>query len=115
MGRGSTMNTHGCRIAFAAVAAIGAALASTSQAETPVERGSYLVNTIMACGNCHTPRGPDGTPIAGRELSGGMAFDLPPFAVTAANITPDRETGIGTWSDDDIKRALIRGIRPDHA
>ena len=36
-----------------------------------VERGSYLVNTILACGNCHTPKAVDGRPIVGKELSGG--------------------------------------------
>jgi mono/diheme cytochrome c family protein len=73
------------------------------------------VNTVMACGNCHTPKDSNGLPTTGKELSGGAAFDLPPFAATAANITPDRETGIGTWSEDDIKRALIVGVRPEHA
>ena len=40
-------------------------------AQTQIERGSYLVNTIMACGNCHTPRDADGKPVAERALSGG--------------------------------------------
>lgn len=80
-----------------------------------VERGRYLVNTIMACGNCHSPKGPDGRPLAGKELSGGgLTFDLPPFAGVASNITPDTETGIGRWSDEEIKRAITRGQRPDH-
>src|SRR5215469_10331959 len=79
------------------IATLGAA-----RAETPVERGSYLVNTIMACGNCHTPKTAEGAPIAAKELSGGLSFHVPPFDATAANITPDGETGIGTWSDDDI-------------
>jgi mono/diheme cytochrome c family protein len=83
-------------------------------AETPAERGSYLVNGILACGNCHTPKAPDGRPIAERELSGGLSFTTPAFDATAANITPDRETGIGSWSDDEIKRALTEGVRPHH-
>ena len=44
-----------------------------------------------------------------------LSFTTPAFSVTAANITPDRETGIGDWSDDDIKRALVDGTRPAHA
>jgi len=72
-------------------------------AETLVERGAYLVNTIMACGNCHTPRDTDGKPIAEKALSGGITLTTPAFLATAANITPDPETGIGTWSDADIK------------
>ena len=89
--------------------------ATTAMAQTSsLERGRYLVTTIMACGNCHTPKDADGRPVAGKELAGGgVAFDIPPFAGTAANITPDRETGIGSWSDDEIKRAITHGARPD--
>ena len=83
-------------------------------AETPTERGFYLVNTIMACGNCHTPRDADGKTIAERAFSGGLTFNTPAFVSTAPNITPDIETGIGSWSDAEIKRALVEGIRPDH-
>jgi len=43
-----------------------------------------------------------------------LKFTPPIFVAVASNITPDRETGIGTWSDDEIKRALIEGMRPDH-
>ena len=82
---------------------------------SPVERGSYLVNTIMACGNCHTPRGADGKPITDRFLAGGgLTLATPVFTVTAPNITPDIKTGIGSWSDAEIKRALLTGMRPDH-
>jgi mono/diheme cytochrome c family protein len=113
--RGAAMNILKRSRALAIAAAMAAALSSTVHSETAVERGRYLVTTIMACGNCHTQKGSDGLPMAGKELSGGSAFDVPPFAATAANITPDRETGIGAWSDDDIKRALIVGVRPEHA
>lgn len=77
-------------------------------AETPFERGRYLVTSIMACGSCHSPRGPDA---AGKPLSGGLTFDTPAFKVTAANITSDNATGIGRRTDDDIKRLLVRGER----
>jgi mono/diheme cytochrome c family protein len=91
-----------------------APLAGYAQA-TGSERGRYLVESILACGNCHTPKTPGGEPIAGRNLSGGgLTFSIPPFSGAASNITPDRETGIGTWSDDDIKRAIVEGRRPDH-
>ena len=83
-------------------------------AESPTARGAYLVDTIMACGNCHTPRDGDGKPIAERALSGGLTFNTPAFVTTAPNITPDKETGIGSWSGAEIKRALIEGSRPDH-
>lgn len=85
-----------------------------AMAETPAERGAYLVNTIMACGNCHSPRDTDGKPIADKEFSGGLTFNTPAFIATAPNITPDAETGIGSWSDAEIRRALLEGVRPDH-
>jgi len=87
---------------------------AAEKAESATERGAYLVNTIMACGNCHTPRDTDGKPIAGKVLSGGTTFNTPAFVATAPNITPDKETGIGSWSDAEIKRALVEGSRPDH-
>jgi mono/diheme cytochrome c family protein len=100
------------------VLALGAALIGTAHAQTNdsksdlVKRGSYLVNTIMTCGNCHSPKGPTGD-IAGKEFSGGLSWDEPPFKVTAPNITQDPETGLGKWSDADIKTLLRTGKRPN--
>jgi mono/diheme cytochrome c family protein len=88
--------------------------AGTALAQAPVERGKYLVNTIMTCQNCHTPKGERGAPVLERDLSSGLSWDEPPFKVTASNITQDKETGIGNWSDADIKRALQKGERPNH-
>jgi mono/diheme cytochrome c family protein len=88
--------------------------AGTALAQAPVERGKYLVNTIMTCQNCHTPKGERGAPVFERDLSSGLSWDEPPFKVTASNITQDKETGIGNWSDADIKRALQKGERPNH-
>jgi mono/diheme cytochrome c family protein len=81
-------------------------------ADTLVERGDYLVNTIMTCQNCHTPKGPTGD-IADKAFSGGPSWDEPPFKVTAPNITQDPETGIGKWSDAEIKTLLRTGVRPN--
>src|SRR5438067_1882625 len=96
-------------------AALGfVALVSTvtaAHAQTPVERGRYLVDTIMTCHNCHTPMGPNG-PQFDKALSGGLRFNEPPFDVTASNITPDAETGIGKWGAADVKKALLEGVRP---
>lgn len=100
------------RIVITAVAALLAA--QGVHAETPVERGAYLVNTIMACGNCHSPRDAEGRLIPDKAFSGGLTFDTPPFKATAANITQDVETGIGSWSDAEIKHALVEGVRPNH-
>lgn len=104
---------------FAASALLGALLvftidAAAQAAGARVERGRYLVEGILGCGNCHTPKSPAGEPIASRNLGGGLTFSVPPFAGVASNITPDRETGIGSWSDDDIKRAIVDGRRPSH-
>jgi mono/diheme cytochrome c family protein len=101
------------RLALLAGAAITIGT-SAGFAETPVERGQYLVNSILACGNCHTPKNANGVPIANRELAGGLSFITPPFEATASNITPDVETGIGKWTDDEIKRAITEGMRPNH-
>lgn len=87
----------------------------SAASETLAERGGYLVNSILACGNCHTPRTADGALISEKELAGGLSFTTPAFDATAANITPDMETGIGKWSDSEIKLALIQGNRPPHA
>lgn len=84
-----------------------------AQEETLLERGTYLVQGIVACGNCHTPKNADGSPVAGMELAGNFTIKEPVFTAYAANITPDMKTGIGTWSDDEIVHAIRDGIRPD--
>jgi mono/diheme cytochrome c family protein len=94
-----------------------ALLLSTSggaMADSPAERGNYLANTILACGSCHMPRDADGKAITDRAFSGGLTFATPALVATAPNITPDVETGIGSWSDAELKRALVEGVRPDH-
>ena len=86
---------------------------ASATAETPVERGSYLVDSIGACGNCHTPR-QQGVPDLSKKFSGGFqTFDEPWFTVKGANITPDRDTGIGAWSDDELRKTLLTGVRPN--
>lgn len=99
-------------VRIVALTALVWVIASGAYAETPLERGSYLVNTIMTCGNCHSPKGPPAA-VAGKDFSGGLRFTAPPFDVTAPNITSDKETGIGGWSADDIKRLLLQNVRPN--
>jgi mono/diheme cytochrome c family protein len=79
-----------------------------------VERGRYLAEGILACGNCHVQRGPQGQPLADKGLSGGMPFREPGFQAHAPNITPDPETGIGRWTDAQLAKAIREGIRPDN-
>jgi len=81
--------------AGAVLGAIAIICAGAARAETPIERGTYLMRSIVACGNCHTPKGHDLKPLADQELAGGFVIDAPVFHAVAPNITPDRETGIG--------------------
>jgi len=98
---------------LAVLAILTSAMIGSAWGETPVERGSYLVNTIMTCGNCHSPKGPPNV-VAGKDFSGGLRFNEPNvFDVTAPNITSDKETGIGTWSAADIKKLLLTGVSKD--
>jgi len=91
----------------------GVALVGTANAQSDlVKRGDYLVNGILTCGNCHSPKGPTGD-IPGKLFSGGLSWDEPPFKVTAPNITQDKETGIGGWTDAQIKTLMRTGIRPN--
>jgi mono/diheme cytochrome c family protein len=86
-----------------------------AQAQQPgsLERGKYLMESVVACGNCHMQRGPQGEPLPDKGLSGGMVFDEVPFRAVAANITPDPETGIGKWTDVQLAKAIREGVRPD--
>jgi mono/diheme cytochrome c family protein len=87
--------------------------AAGARAETALERGSYLVNSVMACDGCHTPRQAGGFVMDRRFSGGSQTWDTPAYTVKGANITPDRGTGIGAWSHADLKRALTEGVRPN--
>lgn len=84
--------------------------ASTTVAEPSLERGTYLVEGPAACGNCHTPQGPNG-PIPGMALSGMLVEKNDAFTAIAANITP--ASRIADWSDAELAKAIREGIRPD--
>jgi mono/diheme cytochrome c family protein len=94
------------------LAALAATLGTASAQSDLVKRGDYLVNGLLTCGNCHTPKGPTGD-IKEKAFSGGLSWDEPPFKVTASNITQDKDTGIGSWTDAQIKTALRKGVRPN--
>ncbi|HVB15793.1 MAG TPA: cytochrome c, partial [Stellaceae bacterium] len=72
-----------------------------------VARGAYLANAAD-CVACHTDAAHGGKPYAG-----GRALATPFGTFYAPNITPDRETGIGRWSEAQFLRALRDGVRPD--
>ncbi len=82
--------------------------------DASVARGKYLV-TIAGCNDCHTPGYFFGKPDMERFLGGSdVGFELPGLGVfIGRNITPDKETGIGNWSTDQIVTALQTGVRPD--
>lgn len=99
------------KIPAAGLGAVAGAILSTSPVlaadEDAVERGSYLVRAA-GCLACHTDVQNDGMAYAG-----GRALETPFGTFVSPNITPDPETGIGNWSDDDFIRALRTGESPD--
>ena len=72
-----------------------------------VERGEYLARAAD-CMVCHTSQG-------GKPYAGGLGFKLPFGTLYSTNITADRDTGIGNYSDQDFLNALHRGTRRDGA
>jgi hypothetical protein len=98
----------------AAVIAAAATLLPRAHAESPVERGHYLA-VVAGCDDCHTPGFFFGKPEMAKYLGGSdVGFEIPGLGVfPGRNITPDKETGIGNWTDDQIATALTTGKRPD--
>jgi mono/diheme cytochrome c family protein len=70
-----------------------------------VTRGEYLTRAAD-CVACHTAPG-------GKPFAGGLAFPLPFGSLYSTNITPDKDTGIGAWSDEDFVKALHEGVGRD--
>lgn len=103
------------RLLFALIAITGVAVASLMRApslpdvdiaddENTIERGRYLVHA-SGCISCHEDDN--------GGLSGGMAIESPFGTFYASNITPDRDTGIGSWQGSDFLLALKHGRTPD--
>jgi mono/diheme cytochrome c family protein len=93
-------------LAFCLLCSAVAAVGAEPSAET-IAHGQMLT-VIGDCGGCHTAD-------PARPFAGGTRIATPFGAITAPNLTPDRDTGIGAWSDDDFKRALREGVAPDGA
>jgi mono/diheme cytochrome c family protein len=88
---------------------------SAAGAMTPVQRGEYLA-IVSGCHDCHTPGGLWGAPDFSRALAGSDVGWQGPWGVTyAKNLTPDAVTGLGTWTEDEIIRALQSGVRKNGA
>jgi len=92
------------------IALAGPALAEDAR----IELGKYLV-TISGCSDCHTPGGLLGQPDMARYLGGSdVGFAIPGDGVYyGPNLTPDKETGLGAWTDQQIVAAIRTGKRPD--
>ncbi|TVO73022.1 c-type cytochrome [Sedimenticola selenatireducens] len=77
----------------------------TPEVSDPVKSGEYIFN-MGGCSSCHTAK-------EGKALAGGLAMETPFGVFYTPNITPDKETGIGDWSDEDFIRAMTKGEAPD--
>jgi mono/diheme cytochrome c family protein len=98
-------------LALSFVATLGApALAEDPQ----IQRGKYLVS-ITGCSDCHTPGGMLGQPDMQRYLGGSdVGFAIPGVGIyVGPNLTPDKETGLGSWTRDQVIAAIRTGRRPD--
>jgi mono/diheme cytochrome c family protein len=94
-----------------------AEVANKDSVEQALKRGEYLTLHVSMCLDCHSTRDfskYSGPVKPGTEGMGGEVFDKDhggaPGKIYARNITPDAETGIGTWTDDEILRAITQGI-----
>lgn len=92
---------------------------SLTSGQTPAsgdrfKRGEYLAS-IMDCAGCHTPGKFLGKPDFSRAFGGSeVGFRIPGLGIFyPPNLTPDRETGLGNWSEADIVKAVRTGARPD--
>jgi mono/diheme cytochrome c family protein len=87
------------------ILARGAAGYAAAANDDLVARGQYIFSLAGGCA-CHTP--PKGTPNAG-----GREFPLPLAKLYSTNITSDKETGLGNWTDQQIRDAMVKGVRPN--
>jgi len=79
-------------------------------------RGEYLVKSVASCFHCHTEHDLSNPefPRIEAKLGSGWAMPIPELgSVIAPNITPDPETGIGSWTDDEVLRAIQEGVTKD--
>src|SRR6202045_1524363 len=86
--------------------ALGTAADPDGQAFDRIAKGRYLT-TVADCYACHPGLA------AGKPCAGGRPIETPFGIITSSNITPDNETGIGAWSDQQFVDAVRRGVRPN--
>lgn len=81
-----------------------------------MERGKYLSEAVMGCFDCHSERdwNLEGAPLIQSRMGAGRVWTADGFPwLVSNNITPERETGAGAWSDDMLARAVREGIGHD--
>jgi mono/diheme cytochrome c family protein len=98
----------------AALTAAGSLLSPASADDAQVARGQYLV-IIAGCSDCHTPGALLGAPDMKRYLGGSdVGFAIPGLGVfVGQNLTPDKETGLGDWTSEQIVAAIRNGKTPE--
>src|SRR5262245_50595594 len=102
------------RLAIVSAAAVTLSGFAAMADDEQIARGKYLV-TISGCNDCHTPGYFFGKPDMSRFLGGSdVGFEIPGQGVfVGPNITPDKDTGIGHWTAEQIVTAIQTGARPD--
>lgn len=81
-----------------------------------IARGKYLAEGVLRCMTCHSPRHwsePGAPAIAGQEGIGAIRIEEGERRIVAPNLTPDKKTGIGRWTDDMLARAIREGVGHD--
>ena len=100
-------------LAASLLALFGVSSQPVAAADPQIARGKYLV-TIAGCSDCHTPGSLMGKPDMKQYLGGSdVGFAMPNGVFVAPNLTPDKETGLGKWTTEEIIVALTKGERPD--
>ncbi|MDO8837080.1 MAG: c-type cytochrome, partial [Vicinamibacterales bacterium] len=83
----------------------------TERARNPVERGRHLADV---CAHCHSPHDASGRILPDLKFAGGLRMKLSVWdTVVTTNLTSDRETGIGGYTDDELLKSITHGIRRD--
>jgi hypothetical protein len=102
-----------CSSLLAFVTLLGLAVPAAADDQS-IERGAYLV-AIAGCSDCLTPGGLLGNPDTKRMLGGSdVGFGALGYGVAVGpNLTPDKETGLGGWTSEQIIKAITMGLRPD--
>jgi mono/diheme cytochrome c family protein len=95
-------------------AMLSALCGNANAADPQIERGKYLVS-VIPCSDCHTPGTFLGKPDMARYLGGSeVGFEVPGLGIFyGPNLTPDKETGLGSWTKEQIATAIRTGTRPD--